>query len=390
LLLTVSLLTLGAFIGAVIGIPLIRGNRWIVLASRALVLVVLNTFVLVSAGIAFNDHYLFYADWTDLDNSLFGNGVASSITLHAGASGLQASGRDAGPSAGRIRGIAQGIPAGGYGYIPAGRLLSYQVTGQRSGLTGQVLITVPPGYDNPANAHRRYPVIETFPGYPATPAQWFVDMDLAGVLRDAEQVDEIRPVVTISPETEFPGGIDDECVNGPGADPKVETWLTSDVRSWAEHNFRVSPGRMSWATLGMSAGAWCAAMVPMLHSAQYTAGIVMGGYFRPEFTNRYRPFATDSRLARHYDLVAMAHSDPPPVALWVETSRADKVSYPSSASLLAAARAPLSIQAVVLLHAGHRFGVWSALMPRALTWLGAHIPGFRPIGQGAGPATSTG
>jgi hypothetical protein len=106
----------------------------------------------------------------------------------------------------------------------------------------------------------------------------------------------------------------------------------------------------------------------------------MGGYFQPEFSNNYRPFGPDSPQARRYDLIALAHRDPPPVALWIETSRADPVSYPSSA------RAPLSIQAVELQHAGHRFGVWGALLPRALTWLGAHLAGFHPVVRALGRA----
>jgi hypothetical protein len=103
----------------------------------------------------------------------------------------------------------------------------------------------------------------------------------------------------------------------------------------------------------------------------------MGGYFRPEFTDTYQPFVSDSALARRYDLIALARNHPPPVALWLETSRSDPLSYPSSSQLLAAARAPLSVRAVVLLHAGHRFSVWTPLLPKALRWLGAYIAGFR-------------
>jgi hypothetical protein len=104
----------------------------------------------------------------------------------------------------------------------------------------------------------------------------------------------------------------------------------------------------------------------------------MGGYFQPEFGASYQPFAAGSVAAERYNLIALAQKDPPPVALWVQTSHSDSVSYPSTSQLLAAARAPLSIHAVVLEHAGHRFGVWTPLVPKALTWLGTNIPGFRP------------
>jgi hypothetical protein len=371
-LITALLITAAAFVGALIGIPMIHGRRWLTLTFRAGALVALNALVLLTAAIVFNDKYQFYADWTDLHNGLFG-GPIPSITRNAGGTVADATAPNA--FAG-----ATVVPSGQHWKRVGqpGPLTSYQLTGASSGLTGQVLVTLPPGYNAAANKTRRYPVLETFPGYPATPAQWFVDMDLGHQLNAVEQAGRMAPVITISPQTEFPGGVDTECVNGPGGDPQVETWLTRDVPAWVEHTFRAATGRTSWATLGMSAGAWCSAMAPMLNPRQYAAGIVMGGYFEPDFTANYRPFEPDSGLAHRYDLIALAHDHPPPVALWLETSRADSLSYPSSSKLLAAARAPLSIHAVVLLHAGHRYGVWTPLLPKALTWLGANIPGFRP------------
>lgn len=374
LLITAVLITAASFVAAVVGIPMIQGRQWVAMTSRALVLAVLNALVLLTAAIAVNDKYQFYADWTDLHNSLFG-GALPSITVNAGAPA---------PDADEPKALAGGASVGGStGHRPRhlaqpGPLTSYEVTGPRSGLTGQVLVTLPPGYQAPANTTRRYPVLETFPGYPGTPAQWYLDMNLGGELNSVEQAGQIAPVITISPQTEFPGGIDTECVNGQARDPRVETWLTRDVPNWLEHRFRVATGRTSWATLGLSAGAWCAAMAPMLHPHQYAAGIVMGGYFQPEFTDTYRPFGSGSTLARRYNLIALAHRDPPPVALWVETSHSDPLSYPSTSQLLAVARAPLSVHAVILLNAGHRFGVWTPLVPKALRWLGSHIAGFRP------------
>lgn len=159
---------------------------------------------------------------------------------------------------------------------------------------------------------------------------------------------------------------------------QVETWLTRDVPTWVKQNFRVARTRTSWATLGMSAGAWCAAMATMLHPHQYAVGIALGGYFRPLFSSHYQPFGPRSRWARRYNRVRLARHRPPPVALWLETSRADSVSYPSTSQLLAAAGAPLAVHAAILTHAGHRFGVWTPLLSKALAWLGSHVSGFRP------------
>ena len=189
---------------------------------------------------------------------------------------------------------------------------------------------------------------------------------------------KMQSALIVSPQIEFPGGVDTECVNGRPGNPQVETWLTRDVPTWVTHTFRVRTVRSSWAVIGLSAGGWCAAMAAMLHPAQYSAAVVLGGYFRPEFGPFYEPYPPNSPLTRRYDLVALARRRPPPVAMWLETSHADAVSYRSSAAFLKVTRPPLAVDAVVLQHAGHRLALWQAILPRSLAWLGANVPGFAP------------
>ena len=368
----VVLLTVAVFAGAIVVLPHVSGFRPVAIAYRALVLFLVNLMVLLSAAVILNDKYAFYADWTDVRGALFGGRVRS--TAHAGGAAAQAANTRLGSSAlGPSVGPLPPLPPGAGS---ADRVLRFQLTGPRSGLHGFVLVTLPEGYTHSANATRRYPVLETFPGYPADPSQWTDSMRLGAVLDNAVAAHSTGAVITLSPLTEFPPGIDTECVNGTGNDPMVETWLTRDVPDWAQRTFRVQPGRASWATLGLSAGGWCAAMATMLHPDRYATGIAMGGYFKPEFSAKYTPFGSHSSQARRYDLVALARRAPPPVALWLETSHSDKISYASTAKLLAATRAPLSIQALVLTHAGHRLSLWSAELPAAISWLGKNIPGF--------------
>jgi S-formylglutathione hydrolase FrmB len=175
-----------------------------------------------------------------------------------------------------------------------------------------------------------------------------------------------------------PPGADTECVNGGQGSPQMETFLTRDVPDWIATHFRTRTDRGSWATIGLSAGGWCAAMAAMLHPAQYGGAIVMGGYFRPEFTGGTEPFPQRSDAGRRYDLVALARKTSIPLAMWVETSHVDPVSYTSSTALLKAAKPPLSVTQVVLQNAGHRIGVWQGLLPSALRWLGSNVPGFAP------------
>jgi hypothetical protein len=114
-----------------------------------------------------------------------------------------------------------------------------------------------------------------------------------------------------------------------------------------------------------------------LHPAQYAAAIVMSGYFRPEFGPFYDAYPAGDRLAARYDLVALSRRKPPPVAIWLETSHADAVSYGSSAAFLRAAKPPLAVDATVFQNAGHRISLWQGVLPGSLAWLGANVSGFK-------------
>jgi enterochelin esterase-like enzyme len=364
--------TVAAFVGAVLLWPRVSGPEPRSIAARVGLLLLVNGLVLLTAATQMNADFQFFSDWTDLAGA-FAHAPATSV-LHGGTSASKAARTvlphsAAGPAASSV------LPAmRGGGTSP----VAYTVSGPGSGVTGTVVVQLPPGYADLANAQVRYPVLETFQGYPATPYQWVHSMGLGGVMASEVAAKRLRPAVIVSPQIEIPNGADTECVNGPPGTPQLETWLTQDVRNWVADTFRVRADRGSWATVGLSTGGWCAAMATMLHPDRYSAALIMGGYFHPEFGPFYDPYPAGTPVSSRYDLVALAEKAPPPVALWLETSRADRISYSSSTALLAAARAPLAVTATVLQNAGHRLTAWQPLVPAALTWLGANIPGFSP------------
>lgn len=373
-LLLVVLATVAAFVATVMLWPRLAESKPQPIIGRTLLMLSVNALVVLTAAVWLNDEFTFFADWTDLRGAIFGShGGSTALAGGAAAQAAKASvapaGRPAPPS---------DLPRLPTAATNGDRVLRYIVRGSDSGLKGEVLVALPNGYTSRANAKRRYPVLETFNGYPGDPSQWIDSLGLNGVVDKAVASHLMSPTIIVSPVIEFPPGVDTECVNGPGTYPKVETWVTRDIPDWVLRTFRAQPERGAWATIGLSAGGWCAAMATMLHPEQYAAAIVLGGYFHPEFSHNYRPFTSSSAEGGYYDLIALAEHQAPPVALWIETSHSDPVSYPSSAKLLAAARAPLSIQALILSHAGHRFGIWRPLLPRVLTWLGASLPGFAP------------
>lgn len=368
--------TASAFVVLVARWGALAGRGPVRIALRASSLLLINLLVLLLAATALNARFLFFADWRDLSGALGGSntttvsrGSAAAAAGHA----LPLLGGAVGPSR-----LLPPVPPSSGG-VSGGGVRRFSVTGALSHVTGTVVVRLPPGYNDAGNAGVRYPVLETFHGYPGTAYQWLRTLSLDRVMAQQVNARRMRTALIVSPTLETPPGVDTECVNGSAGRPQLETWLTRDVPNWVTHTFRVRPERSSWATIGLSTGGWCAAMAAMLHPDRYAAAVVLAGYFRPVFGPFYEPFPAGSRLASRYDLLALARRAPPPVAIWLETSHSDHVSYRSSAALLKAARAPTAVRATVLRHAGHRMSIWQGLVPGSLAWLGSNISGFRPV-----------
>jgi enterochelin esterase-like enzyme len=358
--------TVMALCWAVLRPPTRRGPRGVLarLGTQAIV----SGLVVLSVAVTLNRQNEWYAGWADLLGT--GTPVVHSDQGGAGAQeALHAEPTGAGlptPTASQL----PPLPS------PGQRVQTFTITGTASGLTGTVLVSLPVGYADPANAGKTYPVIEAFHGYPGLPDVWMQGVNLVPSLDTMAGQGKIAGVIVVAPQIEFPAGQDTECVNGGPGQPQVETWLAKDVPDAMASRLRVSRDRTSWAALGFSSGGWCAAMVPMLHPDVFGAGVVLAGYMSPIFGNAYVPFHAGDAAAKRYQLVALASSAPPPVALWLQTSKADSLSYSSSAALLRAARAPLSIQSQVDVSAGHRISVWADAVPTALAWLAKTMPGF--------------
>lgn len=112
----------------------------------------------------------------------------------------------------------------------------------------------------------------------------------------------------------------------------------------------------------------------MRHPDVFGASISLLGYFRPSFSPGYHPLTSATRAG--YDLVSIAHRNPPPVAMWILASREDHGSYATAGPFLSAARPPLDVTSTVLAHGGHRNSLFTPFGPAALTWLARSLPGF--------------
>lgn len=363
LILLLGGLGLVVFVLLVIGWPH-WGNRYVRAATRGVQVLLLNVLVVAVCGAALNDQYLFYSSWADL----LGSRAASVQTHHGGTS------HDV---------LVAKVPGTGLTHLPAtpaklpplpqpgARLQSYGVVDQRANSQGQVLVYLPVGY-NPKSTHA-YPVILGLHGFPSGP-MGFVRLNMLSTIDTLTAEHKMAPSIVVIPRIDTPAGLDTECVNGGPGQPQTDTWLAHDIPTWTAKHFHVQRVRTSWATWGYSYGAWCAASLSMRHPDVFGASIGMQGYFRPDFSSRYDPLT--SATLGGYDLVNLAHTAPPALAMWILTSREDGLSYPTTSKFLSVAKPPLDVTATVLAHGGHRDSVWESFVPASFLWLAQTMPGF--------------
>jgi pimeloyl-ACP methyl ester carboxylesterase len=332
------------------------------MATRGVEVLLLNVVVLGLFGALLNDQYLFYSSWSDL----FGARSTQVVLHHGGSNHLVTEAHLRNELAHTVTpAVLPKLPD------PTARLQSYLVSDQHSYSHGQVLVYLPVGYD-PASP-QTYPVIVGLHGFPSGPRS-FVALNFLTSIDTLTAEHRLAPSLVVIPRIDTPASLDTECTNGGPGEPQTDTWLSHDLPQWVVQHFRAQKSRTSWATVGYSYGAWCAASLTIRHPDVFGAAIVLLGYFRPDFSPSYDPLTATS--SRAYDLVRIAEKTPPPVALWVLTSREDPVSFPSTSKFLSVARPPTSVTATVLAHGGHRDKVFTPWVPTALAWLGQTLPGF--------------
>ena len=365
-----AVLAVGVVVAIVVVWPRLSATRPLIVSGRVGAIAVLNVTVLLLAFALLNDQFLFFTDWSDLVGAASRQGAPASTWMTAGAGASVAvahtvdpvSRTPAPPSSSWVRSASRGST-------------TYLVTGGASHVTSEVLVTLPPGYNNPANASRRYPVLVGFGGYPSSVRSLQKGFAVPSALAGVYGRHELAPTVTVYVQPSTPRGRDTECVDGPG--DLVETWAAVDVPAWVRSHFRARADRAAWATWGSSAGAWCAVMSTMLHPDTFGAALVFSGYFAPDWGN-WTPFAPGDPRLRRYDLGILERTAPPPVALWLFASRKDRQSYPMTMAFLRTVHAPTAVTAQIIPTGGHRVTLWTPWLPVALAWLGHNVSGFAP------------
>ena len=342
-------LTVALPLAVLLGWPRVRGPRPVRAGQRLALVALCQGVAVLLCFVAVNDHYVFFASWQDL----LGKPVTPPPVVEAGGSRTTADG---------------------------GRLLEiHSFTGPASGITAPVLVVLPPQYDQPAYAHRRFPVVELLPGWHAYPTSWINQLHLIDDLKALESQQAVQPFIAVLPTLNVALPRDTECTDVPGG-PQAETWLATDVRRLVLDRFRALPGPASWGAMGYSTGGYCAAKLALRHPQAFGSAVVISGYFEAVRDSTTGDLWGGSPARRQANdlLWRVRHLPNPPVHVLVFASKEDRDSYRSSARFLRDARPPLRTASVLVPKGGHNLKVVRLALPQLLRWLSSHLAGEPP------------
>ena len=347
----------------------LRGPRILRAAARMLMLLFAQGTAVALVFVLVNNANNLYDTWDDLLGT--GNHVQQAADLGADGTG--------GIALDRLPRVRQRFTAAGDGVRVT------QLKGRVSGVNAEVYVWLPPQYDQPAYAHRAFPVVELLPGYPGSAKSWFKTLKAPEQLKPLMQKGKIAPFILVAPRTTLLPGVDTGCANVPGT-VNADTWLSIDVPKMVRDNFRAQPAPKGWAVAGYSAGAHCAVKLAVAHPDRYRAAVSLSGYNDP-VGERDSLTAQDPALRRAnnpYLLLARAAA-PPAVALYLSGEPHD--GYEAALALQREAKAPTAVHVVYIPRSagGHTMALWRPQVVPAFRWLTVQLDQHGITAPGTAP-----
>jgi enterochelin esterase-like enzyme len=247
-------------------------------------------------------------------------------------------------------------------------------TGPVSHVRAQVLVRLPPQYDQPAYAAHRFPVVLFLNGWRGYPTAWQRGLNALSELDRLEASHQVQPFIAVFPSVNIALPRDTECTDVPHG-PKAESWLADDVPTLVRSRFRVATDPHSWGSVGYSTGGYCAAKLSLLHPQTFGPAVVISGYFEAvKDSDTGDLWGGSATVRQRNDLTwVAAHQALPATDLLAFVSKQDQDSYASTQTFLRTAGAPLRTFSQIADMGGHNLREMRKALPSMLVWLSAHL-----------------
>jgi len=349
---------------------------WVALAKQVVFRVLAACLAFLPAMVfgiaAVNKFYDYYQTWGGMINDLTGQGTSSIPKYAAGGVGTN---EQFDKNIGRVTNLAEDAQ---FGY-----LFQTSVTGERSHLTRDVYVYLPPQYFQKAYAHTKFPVIELLHGSPGNPEAW---VDVMGVIPTFLSLLETHPAdaaVLVMPDTD--GGMQYglQCLNDPGGLQDM-TFVAQDVPAAIARIARVQPPGRAWGLAGYSEGGYCTANIALQDPANWGAAGVMSGYFSPILSsvptggkpgakpvqvNVFRGYpALQLRNSPSEYITKLPINDVLP-AFWLAAGAQDRPDVAAAENFRQLLGIRLANVPLVIIPGGHQGSVWRTALGPMLSWM---------------------
>ncbi|MEZ0068855.1 enterochelin esterase-like enzyme [Streptacidiphilus sp. MAP12-20] len=369
--LLVALLAVASFVGTIWLWPKLSARNWKALLGRIGTLLGSQLLSLMAIGLLANNWGGFYSSFSDL----FGTdqGPVPGIVDHTkptsdgkGAGSVTPTG-GAKPVALQLGGAAAG--AGG------GSVEQVSIHGGTTGLTEPAYVYLPAAYKDPANAHKKFPVLVVFTGYPGTPENLISRMKYPTIAAQAIYQQKMPPTVMVLMRPSVAMPRDNECQDIPGG-PQAQTFFAKDLHKALATQYNVATDGKAWGVLGDSTGGYCALSLAMREPNSFTAAASLSGYYKAaEDSTTGDLFGGSQDLRNQADLLWRAKNLPGvPVSLLVTSSKTE-FDYKATQAFIKAvsAKPPYAISSLFLDSGGHNFNTWNQETPQALPWVASKL-----------------
>ncbi|MFI6443874.1 alpha/beta hydrolase [Kitasatospora sp. NPDC050543] len=351
----------------------VRGPEPVRILSRLAMILFCQVTAVLMVFVMVNNANLIYGNWDDLLGT--GNHVRAVPSVPPAdpapgggtATGSPAPGGDAKPPAK----VLQSFKGVDDPKVP-GDVQRTELKGQLSGVDGEVLVWLPPQYNDPAFKDKKFPVVELIPGYPGSSSTWYGTLKVSDQLKPLMQQGKVAPFILVSPRTLLLNNHQDAGCTDVAGKVNADTWLSRDVPQMILDNFRADPSADRWAVAGYSAGAHCATKLAVAHPNRYRAGVSLSGYNDPA-AEPDSLVGKDQKLRDANNPVNMLKNatQPPKVALYMSGNKGD--GYEGAVAMKDVAKAPTTVQPVETT-GPHSSDVWKQMVPSVFEWITGVIP----------------
>jgi len=253
--------------------------------------------------------------------------------------------------------------------VGTGRLMVTTLNGKASGVTMKVWVWVPPQYDDPRYAKTAFPVLMLFPGGDGVGyTQWF-SFGQPELISAGSKTGVVSPFVMVEPQMQLSTAQDTECTDLDGQ-PKVGTFLDTDVPATIADSFRVIAGRSGWGVGGASSGGYCAARLLFGHPDRFSVGVTLGGYFQID-----TPLAAGHTPAAKATSPMAVESGPHPPDVWLRawSSSAEAFSVSQNQSFMKVVQPPTKADLKILPGGAHTWATFAKMLPDTFAFFTEHL-----------------